>query len=287
MLSAMVFRSSNTDFYPDLTIPVIDSTPDQLLFVHNITGLEPPDATVNSRGFGSLDGEFYVGTHVGKRNIVVTLGLNSSSGYASVSAARSKLYGYAMPKMLVLLRFLSTDHIPVDITGYVESWEPNRFSQDPEIQISIICPKPNFESTEEKVFVGRANDDPLDTVVSYNGNLTTGIYLTMNTRNTEAIESLRVEIGIDPGAYRRFEIEEIDSSWPDDVFVMDSRINRKFVELRPATEDRDKVNLLGFVTDESLWPYLQPAANLVRVRTLHLDDDLDWTLTFTEQFAGI
>lgn len=284
MLTTVVFRSSNSDFYPDLTIPVVDPSPDQPLFIHNITGLEPPPATINSRGYGSINGEFYVGSHIGKRNIVFTFGLNETSGYASVSNARSVLSGYMMVQGQVLLRFLSNDRAPVDIEGYVETWTPNRFSQEPEVQVSIICPKPNFTAIEPKEFTGLASDDPDDVVVPYHGTLATGIELVMDLPGSGLLGSIFVEIGLFPGSYREFEIEEV-VSYVGDTFAMDSRANNKFVKQRQL--EGDDINLFSFVTNTAFWPYVQPADNLFRVRTPDSEEELEWTLTIIEQFASI
>ena len=284
MLTTVMFRSSNTDFYPDLTIPVVDPSPDQPLFIHNITGLEPPPATVNSRGYGSLNGEFYVGSHIGKRNIVFTFGLNETSGYASVSNARSIMSGYMMVQGQVLLRFISNDRAPVDIEGYVETWTPNRFSQDPEIQVSIICPIPNFTAIEGKEFTGLASNNPDDTVVPYHGTLTSGIELEMELPGSGLLGDVYIEIGIFHGSYRQFVIEDV-VAYVGDSFIMGSQPNNKYVKQLQA--EGPPVNLFSYVTNLAYWPYLQPADNLVRVRTPGSTDELAWTLRFVEQYASI
>src|SRR6266542_614762 len=112
--------------------------------IKNIEGLGPVDATVNTAQYGSIDGEFYNGSVVGKRNIVLTVGLNPNYASQSMEFLRQCLYQYFMPKSAVSLRFASTHMPEVSIDGVVESFEPNMFSKDPEIQVSIICPQSEF-----------------------------------------------------------------------------------------------------------------------------------------------
>jgi hypothetical protein len=75
---------------------------------------------------------------------VLTLGLNPNWVDQTVASLRRVLYRYLMPEAWTKLRFFSDDMPTVDIEGYVESFDPNMFTQDPEIQVSIICPKPDF-----------------------------------------------------------------------------------------------------------------------------------------------
>ncbi len=75
------------------------------LQIRNIEGLGPVKASVNTSPFGSVDGESYTGSNVGKRNIVMTLGLNPNWRDQSMASLRQLLYAYFMPKQFVKLRF--------------------------------------------------------------------------------------------------------------------------------------------------------------------------------------
>ncbi len=145
MLSAVEVHSKVPNV-PKLSLPLLGNDGTGPFHIRDITGLGPVKADVNSQGFGSLDGEYYTGSHVGKRNIVMTLGLNPGSYYGSVAAMRRILYAYLMPKGNPILRFIFADRPPVQIEGYVESLEPTLFAKDPEVQVSIMCPKPFFET---------------------------------------------------------------------------------------------------------------------------------------------
>ena len=93
------------------------------------------------------------------------------------------LYKYLLPEQWTRLRFFS-DHLPtVDIAGVVETFEPNIFSQDPEIQVSILCPKPDFVDIEATFLTGTVDSggtiDELE--IDYIGTVATGFELRIHS----------------------------------------------------------------------------------------------------------
>ncbi len=61
-------------FVPKLVLPLLGNDGMGPFHIRNVEGLGPVKSTVNSRAYGLLDGEYYTGSHVGKRNVVITLG---------------------------------------------------------------------------------------------------------------------------------------------------------------------------------------------------------------------
>lgn len=285
MLNTVIFRSLKPDVYADLTIPVTDPSPGQYLFLRDITGIEPVTATINSKGYGEQDGEFYIGGHVPKRNIVMKFGLNASGGPSSVSAARTLCYGYMMTKSKVQLRFLTDDHLPVEISGYVESLQPDRFSEDPAMQVSIICPKPNFLGELREVR-GESGIDPDEIEIAYNGNLATGIQFALDGGNADYVGRVILETRIGVPVYQTF------LTYPD-LYLS------SFWQLWIGTEQGDKrmdvrtsetdivSNLLSKMDPESTWMTLVPGRNTFRVRTPSSNTARGWWLRYTEKYGGI
>ena len=108
--------------------------------IKKIDGLGPVKADIQTATYGAINREYLTGKFYGKRNIVLTLGLNPDWATQTVEELRQLLYAYFTPTQQVELRFQST-HLPeVNIFGYVESMDPNIFSADPEIDVSIIHP---------------------------------------------------------------------------------------------------------------------------------------------------
>lgn len=284
MLQTVIFRSLKPDVYADLTIPVVDSSPAQPLFLRDITGLEPAPAAISTKGYGELDGEFFTGGHVGKRNIVMKFGLNTSGGYSSVSSARALLYGYMMTKSTVWLRFLTDDHVPVDITGYVETITPTRFSEDPEYQVSIICPKPNFTSSDRKQFTGFTGTDPDEVEVNYNGTLATGIGVILDMGTQDYVGRVIMETRIGVPVYQFFQLESNTFLSRDDQLWINTERGTKGVEIHRGTE---VINLLGQMDTDSWWMFMVPGRNMFRIRTPTSNTPRGWIMSFVEQYGAI
>jgi len=280
------------DYVTPLVIPVMNPSPDAPFFVRKVTGLEPVTADITSREFATLDGGFFTGSHVGKRNIVLTLGLNTRLGHVSVSEARALLFGYFGPKQSLLLIFTSTDQPTVLIPGYVESAVHQRFDQDPEVVISVICPKPSFLSDTPTVITGYSGVDPSYTTVTYLGNVQTGFTLAMAFEDElyEGIVSVEHQV-LGPsgptGPIRKFKVEDAIFGEPDWVFWLNTNRGQKVVQaLEPGTPDIAH-NLLPKMTDDSLWIQLFPGDNLIKVKTPDSISNFVWGLTFVKEFGGI
>ncbi len=175
MLTDVVVVSPPGAFWPDLVMKIYPGPTDPLI-IHDIKGLEPVAADVNTHAYGGGDGEFYAGSHIGKRNIVITFGLNDYAGSDSVAAARRALYFYFMPKSFKSkLRFVFDNRSSVEIEGYTESTEGDRFVQDPEMQVSFICPKPHFWALPVRQVSGKSNE--ANSLVPYEGSAAGGFVL--------------------------------------------------------------------------------------------------------------
>jgi hypothetical protein len=116
---------------------------DNPIFIKDIAGLEPVKAEITT-ATSNQDGDLFQNARLGKRNIVFQLGLNPNWIDQNMSSLRHMLYRYFLPTFWRQLWFYSDNMPTVNIWGNVESFEPNMFSQDPEIQISVLCPRPKF-----------------------------------------------------------------------------------------------------------------------------------------------
>lgn len=122
------------------------------LIIQEISGLGPSKANINSTELATMDGSIFASARATERNIVLTLILLP---IPSIESVRQKTYSFFPIKKAVTL-LVETDNRLVETTGYVESNEPNIFSQQESTQISIICPDPHFyeAATNEMAFVG-------------------------------------------------------------------------------------------------------------------------------------
>lgn len=116
------------------------------IYIESITGLGPVKADINTTEVTTADGAMYNSARANKRNIVMTLGFLAEQG--SVEDNRQKTYKYFPLKQNLTLYF-ETDNRKCQISGYVESNEPDIFSATEKTQISIICPDPYFYAIGE------------------------------------------------------------------------------------------------------------------------------------------
>jgi hypothetical protein len=124
--------------------------------IRKIDGLGPVKSDISSTPFATGRGELFQGNSTGKRNIVLTLGLNPNWQDQTMTSLRQLLYRYFMPENWSMFRFITDDLPTVYINGVVESFEPNIFEQDPEIQVSILCPKPDFIDVDATLITVRS-----------------------------------------------------------------------------------------------------------------------------------
>lgn len=257
---------------------------DDPIQLRNIDGLGPVKADIVSTPFATGRGELYQGGTTGKRNIVLTLGLNPDWAEQTMAALRQMLYRYFIPEQWCKLRFFSHELPTVDIEGYVESFEPNIFSEDPEVQISVICPKPDFIDVDATMYSGVVDDGTLELEFDYAGTVSTGF-------------EIRIDPTVDNAAYtggitittiaqlvpQVFEITPVTIDTTKH-FKMSSVHSQKRV-YNVAEADGALTNLLVFVTPESVWPELKPGQNVLSVACA--ENDQAWTMAYYNRYGGL
>lgn len=110
------------------------------LIIESIDGLGPSKANINSTELATMDGSIFNSARQEERNIVMYLIMMESP---TIEDARQKIYKYFPLKKRVKIE-IETDNRHVETEGYVESNEPDIFSDQESTQISIICPDPYF-----------------------------------------------------------------------------------------------------------------------------------------------
>lgn len=118
--------------------------------ITEITGLGPVNANIVTTDYAISDGAVYNSSRLSYRNIVITMKLLGSDSDPLIEATRLNVYKYFPIKKPLWLIF-TTDKREVMIQGYVESNEPEIFSDWETTSISIICPDPYFQSLDSTV----------------------------------------------------------------------------------------------------------------------------------------
>lgn len=260
---------------------------DDPIQVKNIDGLGPVKAEITTTPFATGRGELYQGGSTGKRNIVLTLGLNPDFAvYPSMFSLRQILYRYLLPEQWTKLRFYSDEIPPVEIEGYVESFEPNIFSEDPEVVISIICPDPDFVA-EATVLTGTVTEllgeGP---EFEYIGTIETGLELKVESSedNTSFNGQLVITMAV-PGL-------------PEQYFYVDPVLidATQYFKLSTAKPKRvqsipigggDPINLLSNVPGSATWLKIRPGQNQIDVNAPADEVGQIWTLAYFTRFGGL
>jgi hypothetical protein len=258
---------------------------DDPIQVRNIDGLGPVGADIVSTPFATGRGEQYQGSSSGKRNIVMTLGLNPNWVDQTMASLRQLLYRYLLPEQWTKLRFYS-DHLPtVDIEGYVETFEPNIFSEDPERQISVICPKPDFVDIDPIIVTGVVDDGSTEHLINYDGNLETGFEFRVDRTIANAAYTGPLTVTVtNPGELPQ--IIEMNPVTIDTSKYLKLVTKAQFKRIQSvAIVDGAATNLLQKMTAGSVWPVLKPGENLLQVDAN--ENDQAWTIAYFNRFAGL
>lgn len=113
--------------------------------VSSIDGIGPVKATINKNELATSDGSIFNSARLPDRNIVLELLYDSTND--TIENIRQKSYKFFPIKRQIRFQIV-TDNRELEILGYVESNEPNIFSEREGAQISIICPNPYFYSQQ-------------------------------------------------------------------------------------------------------------------------------------------
>jgi hypothetical protein len=148
--------------------------------VSDIEGLDPVRATLVSTSFAGVDGAQFQSARRDARNIKIKLDLQPDFVTNTYSTLRRTLYSYFMTKAQVSLRFYLSTGLYLDIEGVVEEVPSPRFEQDPKVEVSLMCFKPDFLDPRMVTVTGNTVADNTLTTIDYPGNVETGMVLTLN-----------------------------------------------------------------------------------------------------------
>lgn len=110
--------------------------------VADITGLNPPNANINTSNYANGDGSSFNSSRIPNREIVITVYINGD-----IQKNRLELYKHFRNKEWCKIYF-EDDERNVFIEGYVQAFEVPRFVQKQVAQISILCPNPYFKDID-------------------------------------------------------------------------------------------------------------------------------------------
>lgn len=255
--------------------------------LRNISGLEPTKGTINTTPYGSGAGGVYTGASVDVRNIVLTMGLAPDYATQTMEDLRQILYRYFMPPLSVVLQFKRGDLPDVQIQGYVESISPNIFSQDPECDVSIICPDPDFIALQQTRIYGVVGSFGalLPQTFSYAGNNPSGFDLIISSNGTQqsvVIPDLNIHV-----IYKDTAQMWLTGSVDVSDFTTNLEINTSFGSKAVVFNSSLVEDRMDLVPDNTDWPVLFPGNNTVSLFTTNPVPGAIWELKYQARFAGL
>jgi hypothetical protein len=248
--------------------------------IRNIDGLGPVKSELSLTPFATGRGELYQGASTGKRNIILTLGLNPNWAEQTITSLRQLLYRYFMPEYWSTYRFISDELPPVTIKGVVESFEPNIFSQEPEIQVSVICPKPDFVDLDNTVVTGLTSDDVIG--IDYTGTVNAGFVVDIESPDADSETGLTIAntYGDTTQVFSTNPLTITPSLY---VEVNTIRATRHIYNVR--YDDGNEYNILAKLIPNSDWPEFGPGMNTFSVVTG--TPGLQWSLGYFNRYGGL
>lgn len=188
--------------------------------VRDIEGLSPVKATLTSSSQAEVDGAQFQNARRDTRNITITLGLEPDYVTNTVQSLRTDLYKFFMTKSNLQFNFWLDGVLTAVTSGQVESCDNSMFSNDPEVDISIICYDPDFYGPEQIFTQANATipSSPDSNVVNidYDGNSDAGIIFTLPV--TGALTSVVLRNLRPDGTSQKLELD--GGSWVNNDLII-------------------------------------------------------------------
>lgn len=276
------------------------------LIVKSVTGLGPPKATINSTDLATTDGALFTSARASTRNIVFSLGLMFNP---TIEDSRQKTYRYFPLKKMVGIR-VETDNRLLETYGYVESNEPNIFSKEETVQISIVCTDPFFydpnysqttfatvtplfefpfenrSTTEDLIEMGSINLDTRSNL-EYSGDVDTGVLInihclgevsgTITIYNVETYEKIEIDLS------RVATLIDRDFSNGDDINIS-TVSGDKYVEIVHDGYTTNGISAIGKLAD---WMQISSGNNIFNFVVTEGTENLSVTFKYRNAYGGI
>lgn len=302
MIKSLIVTNHNNDsleldlFHPEWSGLIID----------NIEGMGPPTATINANEVATMDGGIFTSARMGERNLVISF---SPMFNPLVEDSRLKVYKYFPPKKQVSVEII-TDRRDAICYGYVESVEPDIFSEHETIQVSIVCPDPFFYELEQSVYVFSGinpmfefpfkNDSVTDNLIEfgeirednrstldYHGDVDAGILITCHVMSG-SVENLRIwnvesREHMDIDTHKITTLTGITFSQGDDI-IINTKVGEKSVQL---LHEGKYYNIISCINKDADWFQLTTGLNTFTFVADYGETGMMMTVTWRNAYGGM
>lgn len=232
--------------------------------VKDIDGLDPVKATLTSSTFVNRPGAVFQSSQRITRNILIKLELKPDPATQTVRSVRQSIYNIFRPETQVLMKFYDDESESVVSDGYhilgrVETCEPptSRFTQAPEVDISVICYDPDFFDPAVVTVSGMTTADVAATTINYIGTIETGLTFTVNVNRSLS----EFQITYVDGNGQTWTMDVVSTFVAGDVITIVTTPGSKSATLVRAGVTS---SVLYAVSPQSTWMKLAPGVNTIR-----------------------
>lgn len=269
---------------------VLELTHNEGYVITDITGIDPPDAVINTTRNAGADGSMFNGAYVDNRQIVITMAINSPA-----EDNRIKLYKYFKMKNAIRL-FYKNSTRDVYIDGYVQHINIQYFDKKQIVQITVFCPNPFFNDVSDNMVEFNAIDSlfefPFEIVTPIPfSEITTGEEI--NVRNLGDVASgMEIKIIVagtvtNPVMYnvvtnQYFKIMKSFST--GDVIVINTNKKYKKVQL---TSEGTTTSIVGNIASGSTWLQIDPGDNIFQITADSNPENIIAFCNTVTQYEGV
>lgn len=232
--------------------------------VIDVDGLDPVKTTLVSSNFAGQAGAIFQSGQRLTRNITMKLGIEPDPATQTVRSIRQSIYRIFRPDTQILMKFYDDESTDVvsdgyQISGRVETCEPptSRFTQTPEVDISIICFDPDFSDPETVTVTGMTTADVAATTFNYEGTTETGVTFTVNVNRS--LTQFQIYYVDGNGVTWTMNVTAVLTT--GDVVTIVTVPGKKSATLLRAGVT---TSILYAISPQSTWPKLAPGSNTLK-----------------------
>lgn len=268
----------------------LELTHNEAYVIESIEGLDPPDAVINTTRNANADGSVFNSSYVDNRQIIITLAINGPA-----EANRINLYKFFKAKYPVRLYYKNATR-DVYIDGYVKSIPIEFFNKKQIAQITILCPSPFFNGTNDEI-VDFSNveslfefpfsiEEPIEfgeilvqneLNIINNGDVETGFIINIKARGSFTNPTI---YSVDTNEYIKL---NISLNTGDEIYI-NTKKKQKTIQL---TSNGETSNIIGNLASGSTWFVLTPGDNIFGVTADTTPENMDVYCVLTDQFEGV
>lgn len=277
--------------------------------IRDITGLGPVQATINTTEIMSTNGAVFNSSRLSSRNIVLDIQFMWAKTIEEARLASYQWFRIGKPLRLIF----ETDARTIYTDGYVESNEPEIFSDQEATQISVICPDPyfyeyndgqservDFQSVESAFTFPFSNDSLVEKkiifgrilknmrrLVNYEGDSEIGI--TMHIQATGEASGIIGLYNLTTNESIKFDTDILYMTTGSkivagDILTIDTRKGHKSAILDRGSK---KINVLHCLTPDTDWMTLKSGDNELYFAASVGGNMLEVTVDYLPAYEGV